>query len=238
MRWALKWPDRPALSPMSSKRPSAGRLRSRPCYCSPRAWSLDLYPFLSEWAPTVLGSVAEAALTLLIGWYAWRFFETGLAVKLSPEEGGSQSRARTLQPLLRAVGRLVIGAIALTSALSSLGLSRTIARIEETSAILVRFLTRSIFAQSPKSWARSTDHSGIAFCTISLTAFVARSSEQSDPATACDVETAETARARTARFIVANTFTGSIEETTPPQQRAMRLSAEPPGPLAPPTLAR
>jgi hypothetical protein len=26
-------------------------------------WSLDLYPFLPEWAPTVLGNVAEAALT-------------------------------------------------------------------------------------------------------------------------------------------------------------------------------
>ena len=69
----------------------------------------------------MLGSVAEAALTLLIGWYAWRLFETGLAVRLSREEGGIHSRARTVQPLLRAVGRLVIGAIALMSALSSLG---------------------------------------------------------------------------------------------------------------------
>jgi small-conductance mechanosensitive channel len=86
-------------------------------------WSLDLYPFLPQWAPTILDSVAEAALTLLIGWYAWRFFETGLALKLSREEGGSQSRARPVQPLLRAVGRLVIGAIALMSALSSLGLN-------------------------------------------------------------------------------------------------------------------
>src|ERR1700738_2319641 len=38
-------------------------------------------------------------------WYAWRLFETGLAVKLSREEGGAQRRARTVQPLLRAVGR-------------------------------------------------------------------------------------------------------------------------------------
>ena len=30
-------------------------------------WSLDLYPFLPQWAPTILDSVAEAALTLLIG---------------------------------------------------------------------------------------------------------------------------------------------------------------------------
>jgi moderate conductance mechanosensitive channel len=84
-------------------------------------WSLDVYPFLPQWAPTVLGGIAEAALTLLVGWYAWRLFETGLAVKLSREEGGIHSRARTVQPLLRAVGRLVIGAIALMSALSSLG---------------------------------------------------------------------------------------------------------------------
>jgi small-conductance mechanosensitive channel len=86
-------------------------------------WSLDLYPFLPEWAPTVFASLAEAGITLLIGWYAWRLFETGLAVKLSREEGGVQSRARTVQPLLRAVGRLVIGAVALMSALSSLGLN-------------------------------------------------------------------------------------------------------------------
>ena len=71
----------------------------------------------------MLGKIAEAAVTLLVGWYAWRLFETGLAVKLSREEGGPQSRARTVQPLLRAVGRLVIGAIALMSALSSLGLN-------------------------------------------------------------------------------------------------------------------
>jgi hypothetical protein len=102
---------------------SARRSRSLRCCRSPRLGRFDLCPFLPQWAPTVLGNVAEAAFTLLIGWCAWRFFETGLAVKLSREEGGSQSRARTVQPLLRAVGRLVIGAIALMSALSSLGLN-------------------------------------------------------------------------------------------------------------------
>jgi small-conductance mechanosensitive channel len=86
-------------------------------------WSLDLYPLLPEWTPAVFASLAEAGITLLVGWYAWRLFETGLAVKLSREEGGVQSRARTVQPLLRAVGRLVIGAVALMSALSSLGLN-------------------------------------------------------------------------------------------------------------------
>src|SRR5215471_17019063 len=86
-------------------------------------WSFDLYQILPQWAPTVLGSIAEATVTLLIGWYFWRLFETGLAVKLSREAGGTQSRARTVQPLLRAVGKLIIGAIALMSALSSLGLN-------------------------------------------------------------------------------------------------------------------
>jgi small-conductance mechanosensitive channel len=86
-------------------------------------WSFDPSPALPRWAPTVLDRIAEAAVTLLVGWYAWRLFETGLAVKLSREAGGTQSRARTVQPLLRAVGRLVIGAIVLMSALSSLGLN-------------------------------------------------------------------------------------------------------------------
>lgn len=86
-------------------------------------WPLDFYPFLPEWAPAVFASLAEAGITLLVGWYSWRLFETGLAVKLSREEGGVQSRARTVQPLLRAVGRLVIGAVALMSALSTLGLN-------------------------------------------------------------------------------------------------------------------
>jgi small-conductance mechanosensitive channel len=87
------------------------------------AWAFDPSPALPRWAPRVLDSISEAAITLLVGWYAWRLFETGLAVKLSREAGGAQSRARTVQPLLRAVGRLVIGAIALMSALSSLGLN-------------------------------------------------------------------------------------------------------------------
>jgi small-conductance mechanosensitive channel len=86
-------------------------------------WSLDFYPFLPDWAPAVFASLAEAGITVLVGWYAWRLFETGLAVKLSREEGAVQSRARTVQPLLRAVGRLVIGAVALMSALSTLGLN-------------------------------------------------------------------------------------------------------------------
>jgi hypothetical protein len=63
-------------------------------------WSFDLYPVFPQWAPTVLGNIAEAGATLLIGWYAWRLFETGLAVKLSREAGGTRSRARTVQPLL------------------------------------------------------------------------------------------------------------------------------------------
>jgi hypothetical protein len=40
-------------------------------------------PFGCPPPATVLGSIAEAAITLLVGWYAWRLFETCLAVKLS-----------------------------------------------------------------------------------------------------------------------------------------------------------
>jgi small-conductance mechanosensitive channel len=89
-----------------------------------KTWSLHLVDLLvvgevRSW----LGMVVDAAVTLLVGWYAWRFFETGLAVRLSREEGGPESRARTVQPLLRAVGKGVIGAIALMGALSALGLN-------------------------------------------------------------------------------------------------------------------
>jgi small-conductance mechanosensitive channel len=65
--------------------------------------------------------LVDAGLTLLVGWYAWRLFETGLAVHLARHDGGAESRARTIQPLLRSVGMLVIGAIAVMTALSSLG---------------------------------------------------------------------------------------------------------------------
>jgi small-conductance mechanosensitive channel len=71
----------------------------------------------------VLGSVAEAALTLLIGWCAWRFFETGLAVKLSREEGDRKAGRARCSHCCAASARVVIGAIALMSALSSLGLN-------------------------------------------------------------------------------------------------------------------
>jgi small-conductance mechanosensitive channel len=74
-------------------------------------------------ARTWFGSLVDAALTLLAGWYIWALFEAALAVRLSREEGGPQSRARTIQPLLHAVGKLVIGAVAAMSALSSLGIN-------------------------------------------------------------------------------------------------------------------
>jgi small-conductance mechanosensitive channel len=89
-----------------------------------KTWSLHLVEMLVVGeVRTWLGMVVDAAVTLLLGWFAWRFFETGLAVRLSREEGGPESRARTVQPLLRAVGKGVIGAIALMGALSSLGLN-------------------------------------------------------------------------------------------------------------------
>jgi len=58
-------------------------------------WSFDLYPFLPQWAPAVLSSVTEAAIALLIGWYTWRLFETGLAV--SRESRARQSHRCTAQ---------------------------------------------------------------------------------------------------------------------------------------------
>jgi small-conductance mechanosensitive channel len=44
-------------------------------------------------------------------------------LRLSREEGGAESRARTVQPLLRSVGKGVIGAVALMGAFSALGLN-------------------------------------------------------------------------------------------------------------------
>jgi small-conductance mechanosensitive channel len=89
-----------------------------------KTWSLELVVMLGHDAVrTWLGMVVDAAATLAIGWYAWRLFETGLGVRLSREEGGPESRARTVQPLLRGVGKAVIGAIALMGALSALGLN-------------------------------------------------------------------------------------------------------------------
>jgi small-conductance mechanosensitive channel len=88
------------------------------------AWSINLALLLgASGARTWLGAVLEAALTLLAGRCGWVLFEAALAVYLSREEGGTQSRARTIQPLLHAIGRLVIGAVALMSALSSLGVN-------------------------------------------------------------------------------------------------------------------
>ena len=87
-----------------------------------QAWSLDLGVLLgAAGARTWFGSIVDAGLTLLAGWYIWVLFEAAVAVRLSREEGGAQSRARTIQPLLHAIGRLVIGAVAVMSALSSLG---------------------------------------------------------------------------------------------------------------------
>jgi len=87
-------------------------------------WSLDLGTLLGAGGTrTWFGSLVDAGLTLLAGWYAWALFEALLAIHLSREEGGTQSRARTIQPLLHAIGKLVIGAVAVMSALSSLGVN-------------------------------------------------------------------------------------------------------------------
>src|SRR5262249_43688045 len=87
-------------------------------------WSLHLLALLGHGeARTFLGELVDATATIAIGWYAWRLFETSLALRLSRQESGSESRARTVQPLLRSVGKFVIGAVALMGALSALGVN-------------------------------------------------------------------------------------------------------------------
>jgi small-conductance mechanosensitive channel len=89
-----------------------------------KTWSLDLVGLLGQGeARTWLGALVDAGATLLVGWYAWRLFATALALRLSREGGGLQSRGRTVQPLLRSVGKLLIGCIAVMGALSALGLN-------------------------------------------------------------------------------------------------------------------
>lgn len=89
-----------------------------------KIWSFNIIDLLGRGeVRTFLGEIVDAAVTLLVGWYAWRLFETGLAVRLSREEGGAESRARTVQPLLSSVGKLVIGSVALMGALSALGIN-------------------------------------------------------------------------------------------------------------------
>jgi moderate conductance mechanosensitive channel len=89
-----------------------------------RTWSIDLGALLGPHdARFFLGRVVDAAATLAVGWYAWRLFEATLGLRLARDGGGEQSRARTIQPLLRGVGQLVIGATALMGALSALGLN-------------------------------------------------------------------------------------------------------------------
>jgi len=89
-----------------------------------RLWSFDLIRILGAHdARTVIGVLFDAGVTLLIGWYVWRLFETGLAVALSREASGPGSRASTVQPLLRSIGMIVIAAVALMWSLSVLGLN-------------------------------------------------------------------------------------------------------------------
>jgi small-conductance mechanosensitive channel len=89
-----------------------------------KTWSLNLVGLLGQGeVRTWLGALVDAGATLLVGWYAWRLFATFLALHLSREDGGLQSRGRTVQPLLRSVGKLVIGCVAIMGALSELGLN-------------------------------------------------------------------------------------------------------------------
>jgi small-conductance mechanosensitive channel len=89
-----------------------------------RLWSFDLIRIFGvREERTLLGILFDAGVTLLVGWYIWRLFETGLSVALSREAGGPGSRASTVQPLLRSIGMVVIAAVALMWSLSVLGLN-------------------------------------------------------------------------------------------------------------------
>ena len=113
-----------ALAPIVEQEAVRWALAILGCAAARRDLVLSIsYPFLPQWAPTVLGSVAEAALTLLFGWYAWRLFETSSGLSLSREERGAESRARTVQPLLRSCRQARHRGVALMGALSSLGLN-------------------------------------------------------------------------------------------------------------------
>ncbi|HWK44629.1 MAG TPA: mechanosensitive ion channel family protein [Stellaceae bacterium] len=88
------------------------------------AWQIDFSRVLGHReARTLLGSGLDAAITLLVGWYAWRLFESGLAISLARGGGGPQTRAQTVRPVLRSVGAVLIGAVALMAGLSALGIS-------------------------------------------------------------------------------------------------------------------
>jgi small-conductance mechanosensitive channel len=89
-----------------------------------RLWSFDFITILgARDARTFFGVVFDAGITLLVGWYVWRLFETGLTVVLSREVNGPGSRASTVQPLLRSIGMIVIAVVALMWAFSVLGLN-------------------------------------------------------------------------------------------------------------------
>ncbi len=89
-----------------------------------RSWSVDLPHMMGPRDARALPGMAfDAGLTLLLGWYAWRLFERTLALRMAREGAGAPSRAQTVQPLLRSVGQLVIGAVAAMTALSSLGIN-------------------------------------------------------------------------------------------------------------------
>jgi small-conductance mechanosensitive channel len=86
-----------------------------------RIWSVDLAAILGSIEERhFAGRLVDAGVTILIGWYVWRLFEAGLEVQIS-RDVGVQSRARTVQPLLRSIGKLVVGATVLMTALSGLG---------------------------------------------------------------------------------------------------------------------
>ena len=89
-----------------------------------RTWGLHLSDLLGRGdARTWLGMLVDVLLTSLAGVYLWRLFAAGLALMLTRDDGTEQSRSKTVEPLLRAVGIVVIGLGALMLILSNLGIS-------------------------------------------------------------------------------------------------------------------
>jgi len=87
-------------------------------------WDLHLRGlFGSPQIDSSLGAALDIGLTALVGWYLWRVFEAGMAMLLARDDGTAQSRSRTVEPLLRSIGLVVIGLGVLMIVLSDLGIN-------------------------------------------------------------------------------------------------------------------
>lgn len=93
------------------------------------AWGSSLTSFFENVIGEELGEVMISILLItLLGWTAWITLKTAIERALAGESQNLQSqsaRSRTLLPLLRSVGLVVILVIAIITALSSLGVNVT-----------------------------------------------------------------------------------------------------------------